>query len=195
MNRMRLFFICLLISLVNACGAHTPPLPDRVAAPPPPPPAKAEIQPVREEKTVIQELFAGKQIKDDDLFLVGLSLLPEAVKKDDYSAVKISLDTLIKSYPESKRIPDANAILRLIGSLESYREKSLSSAASVNKNNADKLRVMQEIEQMKKDSRLLTEKSQAEISALQQENEQLKKDIQLLKNLEMQLDKREKLLR
>jgi len=193
MNRMRLFFICLLISLVNACGAHTPPLPDREAAKPPP--AKAEIQPVREEKNIIQELFTGKQPKDEELFLGGLSLLPEAVKKDDYGAVKISLDTLINSYPESKRLNAANAILRLIGSLESYREKLRSSAASVNKNYADKIRVMQEIELMKKDSRLLTEKSQAETSALQQENEQLKKDIQLLKNLEMQLDKREKLLR
>ena len=50
-------------------------------------------------------------------------------------------------------------------------------------------------EQLKKDIRLLNEKFQAELTACQQENEQLKKDLQLLKDLEMQLDKREKMLR
>jgi hypothetical protein len=41
----------------------------------------------------------------------------------------------------------------------------------------------------------LSEKYQAELAELQQENEQLKNDLQLLKNLEIQLDKREKMLR
>lgn len=39
------------------------------------------------------------------------------------------------------------------------------------------------------------EKYSAELIRLQQENEQLKKDIQQLKNLEIQLEKREKMLR
>lgn len=193
MNRARLFFICLLISLVNACGAHTPPLPDRDAAKPPA--AITEITPVREEKNIIQDLFTSKPSKDEELFLGALALLPEAMKKDDYGAVKNPLDALVNNYPESKRLPAANAILRLIGSLELYREKLHTSEAAANKNYAEKTVAGQEIEQLKKDRRLLLEKSQAEIGALQQENEQLKKDIQLLKNLEMQLDKREKLLR
>jgi hypothetical protein len=44
---------------------------------------------------------------------------------------------------------------------------------------------------VKKDNRRLLE----ETAKLIQENEQLKKDIQLLKSLEVQLEKREKMLR
>src|SRR3989304_2844853 len=49
-----------------------------------------------------------------------------------------------------------------------------------------------EEELLKKELRLLNEKYQSEVAALQQENDQLKRDLQLLKNLELQLDKREK---
>jgi hypothetical protein len=41
----------------------------------------------------------------------------------------------------------------------------------------------------------MSEKYQAALAERQQENEQLKKDLQLLKNLEIQLDRREKMLR
>ncbi len=52
-------------------------------------------------------------------------------------------------------------------------------------------RLLKENEQVKKDNRRLLE----ETAKLIQENEQLKKDIQLLKSLEVQLEKREKMLR
>jgi protein subunit release factor B len=52
-----------------------------------------------------------------------------------------------------------------------------------------------ENERLKKEIQALNGRFQTERSALLQENEQLKKDIELLKKLEVQLDKREKMLR
>jgi regulator of replication initiation timing len=63
--------------------------------------------------------------------------------------------------------------------------------ATVEKARADKAKTLRENEQIKKDNRQLLE----ETAKLVQENEQLKKDIQLLKSLEVQLEKREKMLR
>ena len=167
MDRLRLLFAFLLLVMAGACA----PLMLPVEAP------------------------VDEQAKDEELFLRGLSFLSESLQKNDYSAVKYPLATLINDHPTSKWRDNAYMLLRLIGELESYRDKLCAEGAALDKTLADKAKTLQENEQLKKDIRLLNEKFQAELTACQQENEQLKKDLQLLKNLEMQLDKREKMLR
>ena len=61
----------------------------------------------------------------------------------------------------------------------------------IEKAKEENTRLLKENEQVKKDNRRMLE----ETAKLIQENEQLKKDIQLLKSLEVQLEKREKMLR
>jgi phage host-nuclease inhibitor protein Gam len=56
-------------------------------------------------------------------------------------------------------------------------------------------KLAREMEGLRDGIRQTEEKYSAELIRLQQENEQLKKDIQQLKNLEIQLEKREKMLR
>ena len=60
---------------------------------------------------------------------------------------------------------------------------------------AEQARALQENEALKKTVRELTERLQTETTALAQENEQLKKDLQRLKALEIELEKRERMLR
>ncbi len=193
MNRMRSFFVCLLLALMTACAAAPlPTIPPDQQANLPSQPATPLSPPVPEEKNILSGLFHPK---DEELFFQGMSLLPEAAQRDDYSAAKNSFELLINNYHESKWRPAASAVLSLIGKIEVYRDKIRLAETSVNKISADKQRAAQEIDQMKKELRLLNEKSQTGITALQQENEQLKKDLQLLKDLEIQLEKREKMLR
>ena len=63
------------------------------------------------------------------------------------------------------------------------------------KTGTERLRALQENDQLKKAIRELTEKLQLETAVLAQENEQMKRDIQRLKVLEIELQKRERMLR
>jgi len=181
MDRLRLLFAFLLLVMASACAAPMP----RGGAPGATP----------EKRTIAEKVLASMQPADEALFLQGLSFLSESLQKNDYSAVKYPLATLINDHPKSKWRDNAYMLLRLIGELESYRDKLYAEEAAIDKTLTDKAKTLQENEQLKKDIRLLNEKFQAELTACQQENEQLKKDLQLLKDLEMQLDKREKMLR
>jgi predicted nuclease with RNAse H fold len=167
--------------MASACSAPMPRKDAPVSAP--------------EKRTITEDFFARKQPADEALFLQGLSLLPESLKNNDYNAVKHSFTTLINDHPKSKWRDNVYMLLRFIEDLESYRDKLFAEGAALNKTLTDQAKTLQENEQLKKDIRLLNEKFQAELTTLQQENEQLKKDLQLLKNLEMQLEKREKTLR
>jgi hypothetical protein len=195
------FFACLcLVALIGACAMPLPPVIDQTQpAPPATPSAPQTIEPrpiVREPQA--QERPVSKpatQDKAEELFFQGLQQLVEPVNKDEYEMARHTFEILVSSYPESKWRDTAQAALRLIGEMDSYRNKILSERNMVNKLLTDRTKALQDNEQLKKDFRLLNEKHQAEFAALQQENEQLKKDIQLLKNLEIQLEKREKLLR
>ncbi len=88
---------------------------------------------------------------------------------------------MLNTYPKSKWRGLAETFIRLIDTDVQLIEKA----------KEDNARLLKENEQVKKDNRRLLE----ETAKLIQENEQLKKDIQLLKNLEVQLEKREKMLR
>ena len=139
---------------------------------------------------------------------------------DLHQTARRSFTTLLDKYPDSKWSDAAHTILALLGETAPSANKPTADQGMLNTLLGEKVRqleeneqlqkelrsandkfkaalsaLQQENEQSKKELRSLNDKYKAELSALQQENEQLKKDIQLLKNLEIQLEKREKQLR
>lgn len=187
MYKKRLFILYLLVVLTGACTKSLPPVVDQAKPP----------QPTVHEPLIREPLFSKplKKDKDEELFIKGLHQLADPANENEYALASHTLETLLNSYPDSKWRDAARAALRLIGEMDSYREKLRAEQNMAKRLLADKTKTIQENELLKKELRLLNEKYQSEVAALQQENDQLKGDLQLLKNLELQLDKREKMLR
>lgn len=187
MYKKRLFILYLLVILMGACTKSLPPMAGQAKPP----------QQTVHESLIREPLFSKspKKDKDEELFIKGLHQLADPANENEYVLARHTLETLLNSYPDSKWRDAARAALRLIGEMDSYHEKLRTEQNMAKKLLADKTRTVQENELLKKELRLLNEKYQSEVASLQQENEQLKGDLQLLKNLELQLDRREKLLR
>jgi len=132
---------------------------------------------------------------DVDIFYQGISYLGDKEKAADYAKAKAAFNEVLKTYPKSKCRGLSETFIRLIDTEQLteqiYEEKSRTDDQFIEKAKEDNARLLKENEQVKKDNRRLLE----ETAKLIQENEQLKKDIQLLKSLEVQLEKREKMLR
>ena len=136
-----------------------------------------------------------KTLSDSALFIEGIFYLGGPGRETDYTKARSAFDVLLKMHPESKWRTLSEVLLRLIDEMQLCQAKNVSDRMLIEKADADRGKLREENEQLKKEVRLLDDKFQAEMTKLHQENEQLKKDIQLLKNLEIQLDKREKMLR
>jgi len=128
---------------------------------------------------------------DVDIFYQGISYLGDKEKATDYAKARAAFNEVLKTYPKSKWRGLSETFIRLIDMEQLYEEKCRTDAQFIEKAREDNARLLKENEQVKKDNRHLLE----ETAKLIQENEQLKKDIQLLKSLEVQLEKREKMLR
>ena len=155
-----------ILGLVLLFGACVTPLP--------PPGA---VSPLKE-----QNVFK-RAPSDADLVQEGITYLGNPGQANDYIKARAAFDSMLKKYPESKWRRLSETLVRLIDDVQSCQEQDLVVS-----------NVRQENERLKKEIRNL-DKMQTEAVRLQQENEQLKKDIQLLKELEVQLDRREKMLR
>ena len=130
----------------------------------------------------------SKPSNDAAVLNEGASYLGFPEKPADYAKARVSFETLIKNYPKSKWRPLAETLIRLLDDLQSVQ-------AVQARGQSEQDQFKNENERLKKEIQALNGRFQAERSALLQENEQLKKDIELLKKLEVQLDKREKMLR
>lgn len=132
---------------------------------------------------------------DVDIFYQGISYLGDKEKSAEYTKAKAAFNELLTTYPKSKWRGLAETFIRLIDTEQLteqiYEEKSRTDDQFIEKAKEDNAKLLKENEQVRKDNRRLLE----ETAKLIQENEQLKKDIQLLKSLELQLEKREKMLR
>ena len=128
---------------------------------------------------------------DMDIFYQGISYLGDREKAADYAKARAAFNEVLKTYPKSKWRGLSETFIRLIDMEQLYEEKCRNDVQFIEKAKEDKARLLKENEQVKKDNRHLLE----ETAKMIQENEQLKKDIQLLKSLEVQLEKREKMLR
>ncbi len=172
-------FLFVFALLGGACSSPVQRVPDSEVPPPKPaPPRPAETS-----------LFIAR---DTELFYSALSRLaaPSAgqASADDYAKARSDFETLLKTYPKTKWRTVSEEFIALIDGITVSRQL-------VEKSLAEKSRIAQENEQLKRQVRLLNEKLQTETAALAQENEQLKKDIQTLKKLEIELDKRDRKLR
>jgi hypothetical protein len=176
LKRVRIFWICLLIAALGAC-----------ASPSTMPPGKGD-GPRMEIVSVEEPGLFSTPSTDADVFNEGVSYLSFPEKPADYAKARASFETLIKNYPKSKWRPLAETFIRLLDDIQSVQARGQSEQEQLKNEN----------ERLKKEIQALNGRFQAERSALPallQENEQLKKDIELLKKLEIQLDKREKMLR
>ena len=182
-----------LAAMISACAAPLRPVVDQAG-----PTQAARPVVASAEETPSSPLGSPdgrEQKKDEGLFLQAMHQIEDAFNKGTFTSARQTLGELISSYPQSKWADAAQAALRLMGEVDTYRQRLPIAQDMVQKLTADKNRTLQDNERIKKELRLLSEKYPAELAELQQENEQLKKDLQLLKNLEMQLDRREKTLR
>jgi len=135
-----------------------------------------------------------RSFPDRDLLLEGVARLNPAGRPEPKAAREI-FSALIQNHPESRWRPAAETFIRLLDEGDAAREKSRQENLLLEKAQAERARALQENELLKKAVRELTEKLQAETAALSQENERLKKDLQRLKSLEIELQKRERMLR
>jgi hypothetical protein len=133
-------------------------------------------------------------IEDRDLFCKGIALLNHPDHPDPAGARTV-FASLIEQYPQSQWRSLAETVVRLIDERDAFREVGRDDRLLREKSEADRSRMLQENEQLKKTVRELTEKTQTAVASLTQENEQLKQDLLRLKTLEIELEKRERMLR
>jgi gas vesicle protein len=183
MDRKRWFVLFLAVMFLMACASAVPTSPDKDVHPP-------KTVPAIKEKDI-----GDRSVSDMDLFHDAVSFLDNPEVTADYLRARSAFELLVRNYPKSKWRNLSETFIRIIDDIQAYQAKSRSDQLLLDKAQADKGRLLQESEQLKKEIRLLNDKHQTETTRLLQENEQLKKDIQLLKNLEIQLEKRERTLR
>ena len=180
--KWRIFFwIPAALFLAGCAAAPTAIEKKDVAAP--------AVKPAEESPAAPPRLFAER-----DLLLDGVALLNLQDRPDPAKARSVFI-SLIQRYPQSRWRSAAEAFIHLIDERDAFREVSRQDHLLTGKSKAEKAKALQENDHLKRTVRELTEKLQSEMAALTQENEQLKKDIQRLKALEIELQKRERMLR
>jgi hypothetical protein len=167
----RRYLIFILLALLAACSS--------LPSPPSNPPRPNDRS------------WFNRSPADEIIFYQGMSYLGDKEKAADYAKAKATFEEVLKKYPKSKWRGLSDTFIRLIDMEQLYEEQCRTDLQFIEKAKEENARLIKENEQAKKDNRRLLE----ETVKLLQENEQLKKDIQLLKSLEVQLEKREKMLR
>jgi len=125
----------------------------------------------------------------------GISWLGLSDKPADYVKARENFQILTQSYPDSEWHPHAEKFIQMIDALQSAQAEMQSALAKSRADQKLAEKMSEDNMQLKKEIHTLNSKCQTERAGLVQENEQLKKDIELLKKLEVQLDRREKMLR
>ncbi len=195
MNIKLMIVLTLWIPLFLACTSLPPPAPDQPVSTGQDAPKDLPAPPVVQEP--VQEPLPVKTAPpDEEFFMEGLRQLANpSAGPTAYGKARQAFERALSADPKSPWHEAALLGIDLLVTMNSYHDKLNAEQESRVKLTADTAKALQEIDQLKKEIRTLQEKYQAELAAIQQENEQLKKDIQLLKNLEIQLDKRDKQLR
>jgi len=132
---------------------------------------------------------------EDDLFREGLSCLITAAQPADYEKARATFAALVTSYPKSKWAEPAQRFITLMDDLQACRSKDNVTRQHIESLEREKEGTLLENESLRKSLKQAHERLQTETQKLLAENEQLKKDLQLLKDLEIQLERRERMLR
>ena len=183
MNRPQTTPILMIALLFLAGCATAPPAVDQavVVTEPPAPPIEQRIPPPR-------------LTEDRDLFAEGVALLNQPDRGEPTKARAVFV-SLLERYPQSRWHSAAETFIRLIDEIASSREEGRHEQLLAEQVREELAGAMQENEALNKKLRELTEKHQRETASLSQENENLKRDLQRLKELEIELEKRERMLR
>lgn len=141
-----------------------------------------------------KSVTAPLSVEDFDLMSEGIALLNRPDWPDSTKARSV-FTSLLQRHPESRWRSAAETFIRLIDEVDVSREMNRQEHLLLDKARAEENRLLQENDDLRKTIRDLTERLQVETAALVQENEQLKKDLLRLKLLEIELQKRERMLR
>jgi hypothetical protein len=164
-----------------------------------PPPAEKTAVLTTPAPSTEKQVTSPRPAEDSDLFAKGLALLslPDRAGPTKARAVFVSL---LDRYPQSTWRSASETFIRLIDEIaalqeEGRRERLLAEQVLAEQIRTERAVAMQENEALQKKLWEQTEKLQKEMTALVQENERLKKDLQRLKALEIELERRERMLR
>ncbi len=183
MKRLRTAVFRILMALLLAgCAASVPMVEKKDIAAPPSVPPVAEKRP------------APRILEDQDIFSRGLSVLARTDGPNQAEARSVFV-SLLERYPQSQWRPAAETLIRLIDEGQAIREARRQDRALIDQTLTEKEWLLQENDRLKKTVRELMDKLQTEKASLSQENEQLRKDLKRLKDLEIELEKRERMLR
>lgn len=153
---------------------------------------------IRNDQNVLQASTeaAGKPYlknrSDKDLIHDALLNLRNKEKEPNYIEAKAILETLVRDYPNSQWVSCANVFLDI---LEKYSTLQGELAAEREGTQTSYDKILKENEVLRDKIKENEDRYRLEIAKLEQENEKLKNDIQQLKELEVQLERREKMLR
>jgi len=158
------------------------------------PPVQKERESEREStrvKPVEKSVTEPVIVQEEGLLSEGIALLGGS----DPLKARSAFSSLLQRHPKSRWRSAAEAFIRLIDAAEASRRESRQERLLLERAQTEQGRLLQENSQLRKTVRDLTERLQLETTALSQENDQLKKDLQRLKQLEIELQKRERMLR
>jgi len=171
LRMVQLFGICLFIAMLGACASPSAMKPAQGAGPGAVPMEKPSL--------------FNRASADAVLLNEGISWLGAPERPADYEKARVSFENLVNRYPQSRWRFLAETFLRLLDELQSARTGLQSEMDQMKSEN----------EQLNREIQALNDRFRAEHALLLQENEKLKQDMELLKKLEVQLDRREKMLR
>jgi hypothetical protein len=187
MNRLQTTQLLMVALLFLAGCATTAPPAERTAILAKPPAAPAETQ-----------VIPPRLTEDRDLFAEGLGLLNQPDRLDAAKARTVFV-SLLERYPQSRWRTASETFIRLIDEIavsrEENRRERLAEQVLAEQIRTERADALQENEALKKKLREQVERLQKETAALSQENEKLRTDLQRLKALEIELEKRERMLR
>ncbi|MCL5807427.1 MAG: hypothetical protein M1418_02525 [Deltaproteobacteria bacterium] len=160
----------------------------------PPAERKREVRSEPVVKPAERVAAAPLVVEDFDLLSEGIALLSRPDRPDPTKARSV-FASLLERHPRSRWRSAAETFIRLIDEAETSLRRNRQEHLLLEKAQSEQNRLLKENDQLRKMIRELTERLQGETAALLQENDQLKKDLQRLKLLEIELQKRERMLR
>lgn len=129
---------------------------------------------------------------DKELYQQALADLANDHRAPRYDSAKATLERLLKEHPQSRWAESAKVMVELISErsrLDARIQKDQKQSKALEE------KAMRELAAIKEQLKAQEEKYAADIARVKQENEKLQMDLHELRNLELQLEKREKMLR
>ena len=185
MNRLRTTPLRLAVLVLLAGCAAAPPAAEQESAVAKP----AKQSAAREAPAPI-----SPPVEDCDLLFAGGALLNQSDGAEMAKARGVFAG-LSERYPQGRCRAAAEAFIRLIDEITALRQESRWDRLMTEQIRTERTGAMRENEALNRKVQELTERLLRETAALTQENERLKRDLGRLKALEVELEKRERLLR